>query len=270
MRAILLAGLFSLPAHQGTAAPSDPGAHDACLSCHQTRDPALVTAWHQSRHRTEGVGCPACHGTAHTGEMAARARHNETCTLCHTTEETKSYQLSKHGVIATLEAAEWNFSLPLRDGNLRAPTCAYCHLHQGNHDAGAIRLPLAPMEGAAPVDGTTRAEARAAPCRDCHSPRLVTTWFESGARLVEIGHMKVREAAAVVAQMNPNAERTQKAHHFQKQMQDERLRHLNLGVGHQSPDHQWWHGHPALDGLLLRIKSLLSEQQLDGLDHRNR
>lgn len=32
----------------------------------------------------------------------------------------------------------------------------------------------------------------------------------------------------------------------------------SLGVGHQSSDYQCWHGQPALDGDLLRIKDELS------------
>ncbi len=38
--------------------------------------------------------------------------------------------------------------------------------------------------------------------------------------------------------------------------------HLNnvyLGVVHQSPDYQWWHGQPALDGDLIKIKGLISD-----------
>jgi hypothetical protein len=38
-------------------------------------------------------------------------------------------------------------------------------------------------------------------------------------------------------------------------------RNVRLGVGHQSPDYQWWHGQPALDGDLLRIKGLIAEHE---------
>jgi hypothetical protein len=30
-------------------------------------------------------------------------------------------------------------------------------------------------------------------------------------------------------------------------------------VGHQSPDYQWWHGQPALDGDLIRIRDAMDE-----------
>jgi len=42
-------------------------------------------------------------------------------------------------------------------------------------------------------------------------------------------------------------------------MQSLHLKNLYLGIGHQSPDYQWWHGQPALDGDLLRIKGAVGE-----------
>jgi hypothetical protein len=38
-------------------------------------------------------------------------------------------------------------------------------------------------------------------------------------------------------------------------------RNVRLGAGHQSPDYQWWHGQPALDGDLLRIKGLIGDRE---------
>ncbi|MBF0436824.1 MAG: hypothetical protein HQL77_15830 [Magnetococcales bacterium] len=103
----------------------------------------------------------------------------------------------------------------------------------------------------APEDIAARTEARAAPCRDCHSPRFVATWFATGDRMVEIGRMKVREATQAAALRDDPETRI-----LLQRMRDEHLRNVRLGVGHQSPDEQWWHGHPAMDGDLLRIKSL--------------
>jgi hypothetical protein len=40
-------------------------------------------------------------------------------------------------------------------------------------------------------------------------------------------------------------------------------RNVRLGVGHQSPDYQWWHGQLALDGDLLRIKGLIGDRERD-------
>ncbi|MBF0140426.1 MAG: hypothetical protein HQL74_09110 [Magnetococcales bacterium] len=223
-----------------------------CLSCHRERDTALVAAWEKSRHAQAGIACSACHGTEHQGSMATRSRRNDACTGCHQ-RESGGYTLSKHGVIATLEGKRLDFTQPLKEGNQRVPTCAYCHLHAGEHDAGAGIFPLVPMSGSpAPEDIAARTEARAAPCRDCHSPRFVATWFATGDRMVEIGRMKVREATQAAALRDDPETRI-----LLHRMRDEHLRNVRLGVGHQSPDEQWWHGHPAMDGDLLRIKSLV-------------
>jgi hypothetical protein len=82
----------------------------------------------------------------------------------------------------------------------------------------------------------------------------VATWFITGDRMVEIGRMKVREADSVVAKID-----SQQARNMFHRMQNEHLRNVRLGVGHQSPDDQWWHGHPALDSDLLHLKSLLGD-----------
>ncbi|MBF0283752.1 MAG: hypothetical protein HQL51_04765 [Magnetococcales bacterium] len=232
---------------------AEPRLESDCLSCHRERDAALVAAWEKSRHHGPGLDCRACHGGKHDGTMAARARRNDACIGCHP-RENQSYALSKHGVIVTLEGERMDLSLPLREGNQRAPTCAYCHLHDGEHDPGAGIFPLAPLGRPPAPDDDARAESRAAPCRDCHSPRFVGTWFATGDRMVEIGRMKVREATAAVGDREAPELRA-----MLQRMGDGPLRNVRLGVGHQSPDHQWWHGHPALDGDLLRLKSRLSD-----------
>lgn len=237
----------------------DAGSSHDCHTCHRERDAALVAGWEKSRHNSPDVDCRSCHGTRHDGTMAAHSRRNETCTGCHS-RENNSYIISKHGVIATLEAGRMDFSQPLRDGNFRTPTCAYCHMHAGNHDTGAGMLPLMPATNQATADSASRSEARAAPCRDCHSPRFVETWFSSGDRMVEIGRMKVREAMDAVSRLDgQDADSAQKTRTIQQRMVNDHLGNVRLGVGHQSPDDQWWHGHPALDGDLLRIKSFLSD-----------
>lgn len=244
-----------LIAFHAEASDSPPllSVEENCLSCHRERDATLVTAWEKSRHAQAGIACSACHGTEHQGAMAARSRRNDACTGCHQ-RESGSYTLSKHGVIVTLEADRLDLTQPLQEGNQRAPTCAYCHFHAGEHDAGTGILPLAPMGHTPVMDDATRIEARAVPCRDCHSPRFVETWFTTGDRMVAIGRMKVREAAQTAAKRD-----NQESRDILHRMIDDHLRNVRLGVGHQSPDDQWWHGHPALDGDLLRIKSLAED-----------
>jgi hypothetical protein len=36
------------------------------------------------------------------------------------------------------------------------------------------------------------------------------------------------------------------------------LANVRLGAGHQSPDYQWWHGQPALDGDLIRRREVVA------------
>ncbi|MBF0613797.1 MAG: hypothetical protein G8237_07035 [Magnetococcales bacterium] len=229
---ICIATMTGHPAH----------AEETCQECHQQTQPELIHAWQQSRHAQANVGCTACHGSIHDHTMAAYARTNQTCLACHA-EAGKSYLLSKHGVIATLEADRMNLTLPLKEGNIRAPTCAYCHLHQNNHA------------------GNTHQE-RATPCRDCHSSRFVDTWFTTGSNNLEIAAKKQRESEKIFNEWPNNRHDTAKNPLEQlKSSLENHLLNVRLGVGHQSPDDLWWHGQPALDGDLLRLKSMRSQMQ---------
>jgi hypothetical protein len=97
-------------------------------------------------------------------------------------------------------------------------------------------------------------------CGRCHSPRYVATLRANGARMIEVGNMKQREALQLLirarAQFPATALQDMETHYQHLQ---QHLRNLRLGVAHQSPDYQWWHGHPALDGDLLRIKGAYDE-----------
>jgi hypothetical protein len=72
--------------------------------------------------------------------------------------------------------------------------------------------------------------------------------------------MKVREANQLITQASKqfsDAKLADVRHQMKKMRQH--LKNVYLGVGHQSPDYQWWHGQPALDGDLLRIKDAIFE-----------
>ncbi|MEO5377308.1 MAG: hypothetical protein H7832_05935 [Magnetococcus sp. DMHC-6] len=208
----------------------------ACPSCHSIGE---LPWYHQE--------CRGCHGGGHDGQMAARSRRTEACTGCHAREK-ESFVASKHGVIATLESERMDFSRPLREGNIRSPTCSYCHFHNGQHQ---ITLPS--------TEAAVRIAVRSTPCQDCHSPRFVKTWFISGERMIELGRMKQREIEAIGNEIvKMNSDRKQEVDIILKQM-NEHMYNLSLGVGHAFPEAQWWQGHASLDGDLLRIKSLLSE-----------
>ena len=235
-----------------------------CVKCHQKEHSDLIADWSTSSHALAipVVDCVACHGNRHDNN--GTARRNATCTTCHDgfdKEATQSYHLSKHGIIATLESERWDWSQSLVQGNYRTPTCAYCHMHGGNHTMGGKYRPTDPLIDPGADERQIVLDRRLSPCYDCHSPRFASTWFTSGERMIAVGRMKAREGVKVMASIQRLGQRkeTEKAGTILTSMVDEHLRNVRLGVFHQSPDHQWWHGHPALDGDLLRLKGVLGD-----------
>jgi len=267
MRALLLAGLigFSAMSMADAPVPEGPFENSACLECHQQQNAELVAAWQESVHaQTETLAsCVDCHGNTHSNAAAA-ARRDNICVDCHGGEDSPvihSYTTSKHGILVRLEQDEWDWGRPLELANYRAPGCSYCHMHQGNHNVSASVRVWSPMEGAGAAERERVQEVMRTVCQDCHSPRYITQLFDNGERMLDIGRMKVREASGVLEQAEDEfsgAELAAAREHLVR-MQSLHLKNLYLGIGHQSPDYQWWHGQPALDGDLLRIKGALGE-----------
>ncbi len=168
-------------------------------------------------------------GTAHAQPPAGRFTDAQ-CIACHGADsaEVHGWRLSKHGVLTRISAPG------------RAPGCVACHTAEAHQPPDPTRM-----------DQT---------CGHCHSPRYVATLRENGARMIEVGNMKQREALALITRARgefpPAALADMEAHYVRLQ---KHLRNLRLGVAHQSPDYQWWHGHPALDGDLLRLKGTYDE-----------
>ncbi|MBI5791598.1 MAG: hypothetical protein HZA63_08995 [Rhodocyclales bacterium] len=168
----------------------------------------------------------------------------KTCVECHAGSAERSWALSKHGVIARIEAGR---------ERRRSPDCAGCHIVEAQaptatHYAGK----------------RTRAQAREAAtesCRACHSPRYTTEQNAAAQRSQALGEMKRREAEALVAaaREETSGEELARIEKLFATLRDENLRDLRLGLAHQSPDYQWWLGQAALDGSLLRIKGALGE-----------
>ncbi|WJW76505.1 multiheme c-type cytochrome [Thiohalobacter sp. IOR34] len=238
-----------------------------CVGCHEERDAALVADWQASGHGGLAAGCAACHGEDHEAALE-RSRRDSACIDCHgggRAPVVHSYTSSKHGVIMRLEAGGMDWNRPLKDANYRVPGCAYCHMHAGRHGA-----PVA-SQGAEAEDGQARTRYPVV-CQECHAPRYVTRLFDNGRRMLAVGRMKLREAEALVASvarmlgeeaLAPARERLVKMRHH--------LHNVRLGIGHQSPDYQWWHGQPALDGDLLRIKGLIGRlQRQSSIDNTER
>lgn len=258
-----LTALLMRPA-LGAEAPDGPFRNGQCLSCHAGRSPELVAAWKRSAHARAApkADCVACHGRTHDG-AAVRARRDATCVACHEKRDrasVHSYATSKHAVIVKLEQDGWDSSQPLARGNYRAPGCAYCHMHAGEHDTGRG---VSGWEPYASTDGEESVRERtAAVCGACHAPRYVGEQLATGARMLELARMKIREARDVAARHHDALTEPERAEVARLLLGMERhARNVRIGVAHQSPDYQWWHGHPALDGDLLRVKGIVSERE---------
>ncbi len=258
MRPTIILMLVLLPAvAQADKQPPGRFANAECVGCHAQRSPDLVAGWKASSHarKVPKADCATCHGPSHDG-AAARARRDGTCTGCHeklNREVVHSYATSKHATILKLEEPRYDWSRPLARGNYRAPGCAYCHLHAGGHNTAQAVAPWDPNTD----PGETAAPARAAMqgiCGECHAPRYVAEQLGVGGRMTDIARMKLREARDLVAAHPGNA-----ALAAQMDAMHKHGRNVRLGAGHQSPDYQWWHGQPALDGDLLRIKAIVSD-----------
>ena len=234
-------GMLVQPALAEEVLTDGPYTDEECVSCHTERDPDLIQQWRVSSHGPEsGSKCSSCHGNLHTGSTI-KARQNNTCDGCHEGPASHSYATSKHGVINSLESVKQDWRKPLQRGNYRAPGCSYCHLHDGDHGDTM-------MAGRGP-------EVRQWICSGCHSPRYVRELFASGKRQLVIADLKLAEGTELIA-----ASDNGQIDSLLKLRQSLSRHHKNVlyGVGHQSPDYQWWHGQPALDGDLIRIRDAIS------------
>lgn len=268
MRRLLCAWLIGFSALSIADVPVPEGTFEnsACLECHRQHSAELVAAWQESVHaQTQTLAsCVDCHGKSH-GKAAARARQDGTCIDCHGGEDSPvvhSYTTSKHGILVRLEQDERDWGRPLELANYRTPGCAYCHMHKGNHNVSAAVRVWNAMGGTEPAERERVQDAMRAVCQDCHSPRYITRLFENGERMLDIARMKASEAAGILEQAEgefSGAELAVAREHFAR-MQSLHLKNVYLGIAHQSPDYQWWHGQPALDGDLLRIKGAVGER----------
>ncbi len=229
--------LFMVAVSAQDPAADGPFTDAQCATCHEQTEPSLMADWHDGPHgRTTDLGCGDCHGEHHIGALAA-ARRNEVCESCHQGPATRSYATSKHGVIMGLmgDAVDWGRApVPV---NYRVPGCSYCHLRGARHGDA--------------MGAQADAGVRQWICAGCHSPRYVRELFANAKRQKEIAELKADEARGLLATapVLPAQERT-----VLRRSLSQHLRNVRLGVGHQSPDYQWWHGQPALDGDLIRIR----------------
>jgi hypothetical protein len=261
MKHWLLLLLCYLPAFHAESANTVQGnfSHQECINCHRKTDAQLVNDWQQSMHanRQPQALCTNCHGNDHA-TAAASSRRNDSCINCHggaTSPVVHSYTSSKHGIIMQLEHKSYDWNKPLREANYRVPGCAYCHLHNGNHLAGKSDLLHPSTED---MDRLTSA------CMDCHAPRYIARLNDNALRMIDIANMKAREARRLAEKQGT----ADAALASQLQQTEKHRRNVYLGAFHQSPDYQWWHGQPSLDGDLIRIRDRINKNtQEQGSPH---
>jgi len=233
--------LLVQPALSEESVAPGPFRQSECIACHTERDPELVIQWRASSHATaSGSECSSCHGDRHK-ESSAKARKEQSCTVCHEGPASHSYATSKHGVINRLEVEKTDWRKPLQRGSYRSPTCSYCHLHGSDHGDT-----MAPGRGP---------ENRQWICAGCHSPRYVREQLANGKRQLDIADLKLAEGAGLIASAGESL--TAALSTLKSSLLNHR-KNVLYGVGHQSPDYQWWHGQPALDGDLIRIREIIS------------
>lgn len=231
-----------------------------CIQCHEKTEGDLIESWQNSSHaKTESpVDCVACHGTEHES-VATKSRQDQVCVECHGGAKdpvVHSYSTSKHGALMRIEAGQQDWNKPLSTANYRVPGCAYCHMHAAEHDvSSSVRQDI--MQESEAVQDVMRAV-----CQDCHAPRYIGRLLQNGEAMLEIARKKVREADVLIEQAaNEFSEEQLLPLRQQRLKMEQHLANVSLGAGHQSPDYQWWHGQPSLDGDLLRIKGFISEMQ---------
>jgi hydroxylamine dehydrogenase len=70
----------------------------ACVECHKTVTPSIVTDWQLSRHAENGIDCSACHGEGHmSASDVAKVQipTPETCGTCHE-DRVRQFLSGKH------------------------------------------------------------------------------------------------------------------------------------------------------------------------------
>lgn len=244
---MLIIILLLLSGVNATELPDEKFTNIECINCHEKSNPNLVKDWQTSVHAyiEEKADCITCHGNQHR-QATISGQHDQICINCHGGEKSpvvRSYNTSKHGVLMRLEQYDKNQAL----ADHRVPGCSYCHMYAGNHNVNNTELKK--------VQSKLRIV-----CQNCHSSRYITRLFSNGESQIKIARMKIREANKLIKQASKQFSNTELAdvkHQMEKMQQH--LENIYLGVSHQSPSYQWWHGQPALDGDLLRIKNAIGE-----------
>jgi hydroxylamine dehydrogenase len=130
------------------------GETTACVQCHSV-----------------ATKCDSCH-TRHRFE-AAEARRPEACTTCHSGPphpDDETYYGSAHGKRYLADAQKTDWSKPLKKGNYVTPTCAYCHMRNGQHVVADKSIWQFGLRQVNPntAENKVKRERWVEVCTDCH------------------------------------------------------------------------------------------------------
>ncbi|NGZ07391.1 MAG: hydroxylamine oxidoreductase [Magnetococcales bacterium] len=137
----------------------------ACLQCHSVASK-----------------CDSCH-TRHRFD-AAEARRPEACITCHSGPphpDDEAYLAGAHGQRYRQEGKNWDWSRPLRQGNYAVPTCAYCHMKDGNHqvaDKAVWKFGIREINPESAENQIKRKRWQVV-CVDCHPPEVGAVFFRA-------------------------------------------------------------------------------------------
>ena len=248
-----------------------------CLECHQKINPDLVNEWLNSGHGEKikpAADCIKCHGNSHQDALK-KSRPDSICINCHGGKKSPlvhSYSTSKHGAIIQMRKNKIDWNKRLKLANYRVPGCSYCHMHDKQHNtkttirskASSITANQVGMEKHSLEKQwlEKRMQQTVGVCFNCHSLRYIKRLFENGESMLAIAQKKVDEAQQLLDQLTSQYT-DKKLTTIRKQFKRMKKHYHNvyLGIAHQSPDYQWWHGQPALDGDLINIKAMISDLQ---------
>ncbi|MEO5346327.1 MAG: hypothetical protein H7834_08115 [Magnetococcus sp. YQC-9] len=137
----------------------------SCLQCHSV-----------------ATKCDSCH-TRHRFD-AAEARRPEACITCHSGPphpDDDSFFQSAHGRLYREQGRGWEWRKPLSKGNYPGPTCAYCHMKDGNHqvaDKAVWKFGIRQINPAS-AENQIKRKRWLESCVDCHTPEVGKTLFNA-------------------------------------------------------------------------------------------
>ncbi|MBF0181378.1 MAG: hydroxylamine oxidoreductase [Magnetococcales bacterium] len=137
----------------------------SCLQCHSV-----------------ATKCDSCH-TRHRFD-AAEARRPEACITCHSGPphpDDETFFNSAHGRKYRLEGKNWAWNNPLKKGNYPAPTCAYCHMRDGNHQVADKAVWKFGIREINPTSAENKIKRKRwmELCADCHPNEIGETFFQA-------------------------------------------------------------------------------------------